>query len=390
MSKDPPWLRYVRWNEGEPGPFLASASNLDAGSVESSPVVSVIVPTKNRARYLRATIDSILTQDYPAIECIVVDGASVDDSIQILKSYGERIRWVSEPDSGPFDAINKGWEMASGSVLAWLNADDMYMPGAVRCAVSFLESHPDVGLVHGACGLTDEEGNLQFLMAAPRWDLDVAFEHCEHFIYQPTAFVRKSAVDRAGNGVCAEWSHDYDLWFRIALTGGLIEETNIHLANARRDQPENDEGLPARYGPAMVSMIRRLSARPDLPPRLQVKRRRALSNAHARRVRYVRLRYPRHWLLALKSMARTASIDPANVPGIVRDSLIVLGWQYSAIAVLERALSSAVQAFKRLFLQLGSPRLWNPTTLALTAMTIQLWAILKLLGQRPDSSGTIS
>ncbi|HEY3248887.1 MAG TPA: glycosyltransferase, partial [bacterium] len=89
--------------------------------------MSVVVPCLNRAGYLAQTIDSILAQDYPHLECVVVDGGSTDGTVDLLRSYGEAVRWVSEPDRGHADAINKGWQMSRGTILAWLNADDVYV-----------------------------------------------------------------------------------------------------------------------------------------------------------------------------------------------------------------------------------------------------------------------
>lgn len=385
MPKEPDWIRYMRWNEGGPAP--ASPPSATSARPDCPPeLLTVVVPTKNRARYLRATIDSILNQDYPAIECIVIDGASIDGSDKILQSYGDRIRWISEPDTGPFDAINKGWAMASGQVLAWLNADDTYTQGAVGCAMHFLATHPDVSVVHGACGLTDGDGNLSFLLAAPRWDLDVAFEHCEHFIYQPTAFIRREALERAGGGVVREWSHDYDLWFRIALTGGVIQEINVHLANARRDQPENDYGLPDRYGPAMVSMIRRLSLREDLPPRLQVRRQRALSNAQARCVRYLSLRFPRHWLIGAISLTRACRTDPPNSVAVLSDSLVVIGWNHPSAALAQRTSAGVIGGLAKVAGRLG-PRFWSPGAIAMAALAIQIWGVGRAIRERPGEVG---
>src|SRR5690348_7251696 len=99
------------------------------------PLVSIITPSLNQAAFIEAAIESVLAQDYPAIEHVVVDGGSTDGTLDLLKRYGQRVRWISEPDAGQSDAINKGVRMTSGPLLAWLNADDQYTPGAVSRAV---------------------------------------------------------------------------------------------------------------------------------------------------------------------------------------------------------------------------------------------------------------
>ncbi len=130
------------------------------GDPPKQPLVSVVIPSKNRARFLKETIESILSQDYPNIECIVVDGGSSDDTVDILKSYGKKIRWYQEADRGAFDAINKGWRLSQGQILAWLNADDSWEKGAVSLVVEYFNSHPGVDVVYGACGGINVQGVL--------------------------------------------------------------------------------------------------------------------------------------------------------------------------------------------------------------------------------------
>src|SRR5689334_23085686 len=92
-----------------------------SGRMDDKPLVTIVVPCRNREQYIGSTIDSILGQDYSNIECIVVDAASTDGTIDVIKSYGDRVRWISRPDRGAFDAINEGWKMGKGEILAWLN-----------------------------------------------------------------------------------------------------------------------------------------------------------------------------------------------------------------------------------------------------------------------------
>jgi len=102
---------------------------------EEAPLVSVVVPTKNAAEYLVVVLESILSQDYPSIECIVADGGSTDATLDIVASYGDRLTLISKSDRGSFDAINRAWQASRGQILAWLNADDGWAPGAVSAVV---------------------------------------------------------------------------------------------------------------------------------------------------------------------------------------------------------------------------------------------------------------
>lgn len=129
--------------------------------MNEEPLVSIVTPSYNQAQYLEDTIQSVLTQDYPRIEYIVIDGGSTDGSLEIIKKYADRISyWVSEKDKGQTDALNKGFAASHGSILAWLNSDDTYRPGAIRAAVEYLSRHPQVGMVYGDLDFIDENGKV--------------------------------------------------------------------------------------------------------------------------------------------------------------------------------------------------------------------------------------
>ena len=114
------------------------------------PLVSIVTPSFNQVQFLEETLLSILDQDYPRLECIVVDGGSTDGSLEIIELYAARLaHWISEADLGQADAINKGFALARGQIFAWLNSDDTYLPGAINEAVEYLKSHPEVGMVYG-------------------------------------------------------------------------------------------------------------------------------------------------------------------------------------------------------------------------------------------------
>ncbi len=272
--------------------------------------VSVVVPCKNDARYLPSALESILSQDYPLLECIVVDGGSTDGTIELLKRYDGRIRWLSEPDRGAFDAINRGWRLSTGEILTWLNADDLWEPGAVRTAVDFFERAPDVDVVYGIAGLVDELGQVQVDLVPRTWDLEHALRTCHHVIFQPASFMRRRILEQVG-WLYPAWCHDHDLWLRIARAGGTFARLPVRLA-MDRVRPSNWGAQPENVVPAKLALTERFFADPELPPALKRLRRPAISGAYMLAVDYLRVAKPRDWLLAVRFLGRAIAVDPRN------------------------------------------------------------------------------
>ncbi len=185
--------------------------------MDTLPLVSIVTPSYNQARFLEETICSVLDQDYPRLEYIIVDGGSTDGSVEIIQRYAHRLAWwVSEPDRGQADAINKGFAHARGEIFAWLNSDDTYLPGAIAEAVAFLQNHPEVGMVYGDANLVDEKGQVIGRFPARQTDyrrLRRGFVH----IPQQAAFFRARLWRLvAPLDVLLYFAMDYDLWVRMA------------------------------------------------------------------------------------------------------------------------------------------------------------------------------
>ena len=181
-------------------------------------LVSIIIPSYNQGRFIRETIDSVLAQDYRPIEVLVLDGASKDETVDVLRSYGERpeLQWWSEPDKGVVDAVNKGLARATGAIQAIQSSDDTYLPGAIAAAVRAFENDPSLGLVYGDVEYIDAASNLVGRTQLPPFDLG-AYLAKQMFIPQPAAFFTKAAADRIG-GWHQEVSYaaDADFYLRIA------------------------------------------------------------------------------------------------------------------------------------------------------------------------------
>ena len=197
------------------------------------PLFSIITPSFNQVRYLESTIRSVLDQDYPNIEYIIVDGGSEDGSVEVIRRFSDRLAWwVSEKDRGQTDAINKGFARANGEILAWLNSDDTYEPHAITEAVGFLQSRPEVGLVYGDANFIDENGCFIGRFPAAQTDyrrLRQGFVH----VPQQAAFWRADLWRKVGPlDPSFYFAMDYDLWTRLAALAP-VEYTARLWANFR-------------------------------------------------------------------------------------------------------------------------------------------------------------
>lgn len=187
------------------------------------PLVSIVTPSYNQGRFLETTIRSVLEQDYPRVEYIIVDGGSTDNSPEIIRRYADRLAWwVSERDQGQTDAINKGFGRAHGEILAWINSDDVYQPGAIAEAVAFLQAHPKAGMVYGDASFIDEAGVEIGRFPAAQTDHRRLRQGYVH-IPQQASFFRADLWKRVGPlDPSFYFAMDYDLWVRLSALAPLV------------------------------------------------------------------------------------------------------------------------------------------------------------------------
>lgn len=191
--------------------------------VGPGPKVTIVTPSFNQARFLERTITSVLGQGYPNLEYIVIDGGSTDGSLEIIRRYADRLaHWVSEADLGQADAINKGFALSSGEILAWLNSDDTYLPGAIAEAAAFLQARPDVAMVYGKAFYIDEEDRRVAHYPAGPTD-HRGLRRGVTTIPQQASFFRARWWHQVGPlDPTFYYAMDYDLWIRISAVAPIV------------------------------------------------------------------------------------------------------------------------------------------------------------------------
>ncbi len=181
------------------------------------PLVSIITPSFNQAGFIEATIESVLTQDYPNIEYIVIDGGSTDGTVDILRRYEGRLQWISERDQGQGDAINKGMRRATGQILGWLNSDDLYVPGAIRAVVETFTRKPEAMFVYGDAEAIDaQDKSYGTRIHVHQTDADELINMGDPIV-QPASFWRAEVWQTCGElDLSLHYTLDYEYWMRVA------------------------------------------------------------------------------------------------------------------------------------------------------------------------------
>lgn len=249
-------------------------------------LVSIVIPSFNQVSYLETTLLSVLGQDYPRVETIVMDGGSTDGSADVIRSYEKRLAyWVSEKDAGQADAINKGMARARGEIVAWLNSDDYYLPGAVRAALRAFERNPDALLVYGDMLAVDERGQTINSFRFKQLTLEdlLSFQ----IIGQPAVFMRRAAFERAGGlDLSYHFLLDHHLWIRIAAQGRILHVPQTWAA-ARYHAEAKNRARASEFGSEAFRILNEVERDANLASAFANIKRRARASAHRVDARYL-------------------------------------------------------------------------------------------------------
>lgn len=209
--------------------------------LHARPLVSILIPSYNQGAFIQDTIDSILNQDYRPLKIYVIDGASTDQTLDVLRSYGDlpELDWVSEPDRGVVDAVNKGFDRLEGEICGIQSSDDVYLPGAISRVVREFQEHADAGLVYGDTVKVDAEGREILKYRIGPWSMRNVLL-LKTWIPQPSAFFRRELLN-----VCGGWDDripyapDTDLWLRMAFRTE-VRKVDQYLSQRRMHDAQRD------------------------------------------------------------------------------------------------------------------------------------------------------
>lgn len=227
------------------------------------PRISIVTPSLNQGQFIERTILSVLNQDYPNIEYIVIDGGSTDNTLEAVKKYEDRLIWKSEPDNGQSDAINKGFRAATGDILAWLNSDDTYNFGTIKTVCSYLAKYPEVDVMYGDGKIVNEDDEVIGVFNSGSVDLRRWLYHGQINIFQPSTFFRRSVLSDIGLlDDNLHYNMDTDYWIRMALKKLNTQHVRKPLANLRWHQAAKTYNILPQHRKLHLKILRKYDRLP--------------------------------------------------------------------------------------------------------------------------------
>jgi len=221
--------------------------------------VSVITPSFNQGRFIERTLQSVASQIVPDVEIehVVFDGASTDNTLEVLKKFSPSVRWISKEDNGQADAINQGIQATDGEIIGWLNSDDIYFPGAIAKVVAFFNANPQVDIIYGMADHIDEDDRAFEPYPTEPWSFEKLKENC--FICQPALFFRRRVFER--HGLLKEslnYCMDYEYWLRLGIIGVSFAYLESRLAGSRLYKDNKTLGSKVKVHREINDMLKSL------------------------------------------------------------------------------------------------------------------------------------
>lgn len=258
----------------------------------TAPLVTVITPAYNRADYLPETLDSVLSQDYPNLEYLVLDDGSKDNTVEVLRTYETRLnaprgaasgmtfRWESHPNMGEARTVNKGFELARGKYIVIVNSDDPILPGLIRTAVEALEANPAALVAYPDFNIIDQHGSTLEHRPMPEYDF-VRMVREYYCMPGPGAFIRRSGLALVGGrDTRYRYVGDFDFWLRLGLHGPFLHLP--YTLATWRDHPSS-ASISERsrlMAEERVTLMENFYTQPNLPPEIIAVKAEAMSSAY--------------------------------------------------------------------------------------------------------------
>jgi glycosyltransferase involved in cell wall biosynthesis len=254
-------------------------NRMEQQTTSTTPLVSVLTPTYNRADFLAETIDSVLAQTYPNIEYIVIDDGSTDNTQEILNRYSTRLTWHTHPNMGETRTVNKGWALTHGEYIIVVNSDDPIFPHTIETMVAFMEAHPDVLVSYPDWQIIDKESREVGVINALSGDVLDMLRYCACFP-GPGALMRRKVLHlEPERDTRYKYVADFEYWLRVGLHGSLARVPQV-LATHRTHPDSAGVKVNAKIGQELITLTREFFRRPNIPPHVQSVRRQAISAAY--------------------------------------------------------------------------------------------------------------
>lgn len=292
--------------------LVPRGEKLDEYEEMNTPLVSIVTPTYNQVAFLRETIESVLMQDYPAIDYRVINDGSTDGTETVLEQYTDRMFWESRANRGQTAAINAGWQKAKGEILTWLNSDDTFLPGAVSTVVEYLQDHPDVDIIYGDTAFTDSLGKR--IRGSPQrgpFDYKEFVRSCENPIPQPSAFVRRRVLQGVGLlDPSFYYFMDWDYWLRAGLKHRIVH-IPVALSTYRLHAGSKTISGLARAAPELRYMYGKFFGDSTLPLEIRSLESEAMGNMYLTSAGYFLRGHV--WRASAVNVLRAVRVDPGLV-----------------------------------------------------------------------------